>query len=101
MPWLDVGGGVCSGGQRGWVPALPGLSVFPLLLSSQPAASVSPTTMRETFGSALHSEHIWQNSPLPQGCFRLRQPLPALVLALTFSSPPLEPVNSLKLDSCL
>lgn len=82
--------GVSVGGARvgEWQP-LPGLSVFPLLLSSQPAASGFSTTMGEALGSTLHSRaHLAELAP-PSGL-----PLPHL----TFSSPPLEPVTALKLD---
>lgn len=43
---------------------LPGLSVFPLLLSSQPAASAPPvTTTGRHLAAPLIPEHIWQNCP--------------------------------------
>lgn len=64
MPWLGAGWGVCGKGRVRGQQSLPGVSVFPLLLSSQLAASGSSRHhCGEILASPLLPMHIWQNCP--------------------------------------
>lgn len=71
-----------------WQPC-PGLSVFPLLLSSQLAASSSSHHSGEIFGGTPRSRAHLAKLPSLSGLASslcLRSPWPTLVLELTFLS---------------